>query len=121
MTSNTKEGVKNKTLACSTPVSFMDNMHVYTVESLSANGKPNDLQQAFLKHFSFQCGYCTSGFLMSTTVLIERLKQSPVSQKNLDEMIHQYVGDNICRCTGYVRYLEAIRDIAKPYTLEHTS
>ncbi|MCL1127606.1 (2Fe-2S)-binding protein [Shewanella surugensis] len=121
MTSTSKHGVKNKTLACLTPVSFMNEMHVYTVESLSENGKPNDLQAAFLKHFSFQCGYCTSGFLMSTTVLIERLKQNPVSQSNLDKMIDQYVGDNICRCTGYVRYLDAIREIAKPYTLEHIS
>ncbi len=109
---NTLDSPLEKILSCSTPVNFVENMNVYTVEGLGDENNVSPLQKAFLDNFSFQCGYCTPGFLMSATALLERLKLSPVAENELDAMIKDWVGDNICRCTGYVRYFEAIKQVA---------
>jgi aerobic-type carbon monoxide dehydrogenase small subunit (CoxS/CutS family) len=69
------------------------------------------VQQKFLEHFSFQCGYCTPGFVNGATVLVERLKRQPVAREQLDETITEALNDHICRCTGYVRYFEAVKDV----------
>lgn len=113
-----KSSLLEKTLACSTPVSFLQGMRVYTVESLGSEHALAPLQQAFLENFSFQCGYCAPGFLMAATAMLSHLKNTPVSAGQLDEFINTWVGGNLCRCTGYVRYLEAIRKVALPYTRE---
>lgn len=113
-----KGALLEKTLACSTPVSFLQGMRVYTVESLGSEHALAPLQQAFLENFSFQCGYCAPGFLMAATAMLSHLKNTPVSAGQLDEFINTWVGGNLCRCTGYVRYLEAIRKVALPYTRE---
>lgn len=107
-----------KTLACSTPVSFMQGMQVFTVESLGTEQQLAPLQQAFLEHFSFQCGYCTPGFLMAATTMLDHMKHNAVKESDLDQFILSWVGGNICRCTGYVRYLDAIRQVALPLTRE---
>lgn len=112
LTKNAPTASSQKQLACATPVNFLKDMHIYTVESLGTESNLNSLQQAFLKHFSFQCGYCTPGFLMTATALLERLEQTPCPIEQLDTLILDSIGDNICRCTGYVRYVEAIREVA---------
>ncbi len=58
-----------------------------------------------------QCGYCTPGFVNGATVLVERLKRQPVAREQLDETITEALNDHICRCTGYVRYFEAVKDV----------
>lgn len=99
----------NPVLACTTPVVAVDGQRVETVEGLAVDGEPNPLQQAFLDGFAFQCGYCTPGFLMGTTVLMERLAAAPVPRDQLDAEIDDAVGAHVCRCTGYVRYHAAIK------------
>ena len=69
------------------------------------------VQQAFLDQFSFQCGYCTPGFVNAATVLIERLKRAPVPRERGRGDGRRGAGNHICRCTGYVRYYEAVRDV----------
>ena len=69
------------------------------------------VQQAFIEHFSFQCGYCTPGFVTGATVLIDRLKHNPVRRADLEQTITEALDTHICRCTGYVRYFEAVRDL----------
>lgn len=69
------------------------------------------VQQAFIKHFSFQCGYCTPGFVTGATVLLDRLKRDPVRRDELERTITEALDRHICRCTGYVRYFEAVRDL----------
>lgn len=69
------------------------------------------VQQAFVEHFAFQCGYCTPGFVNATTVLMENLKRAPVARKDLEKKIEEALNSHICRCTGYVRYYEAARDV----------
>jgi aerobic-type carbon monoxide dehydrogenase small subunit (CoxS/CutS family) len=101
-----------KLLSCTTPVDAVRGAEIMTIEGLGSPDNLAPLQEAFLEAFSFQCGYCTSGFLMAATVLLERLRISPVPEDALDAQIEHWVGDNICRCTGYVRYVEAIRRVA---------
>ena len=69
------------------------------------------MQQAFLDQFSFQCGYCTPGFVNAATVLIERLKRAPVPRSEVEATVAAALESHICRCTGYVRYYQAVRDV----------
>jgi aerobic-type carbon monoxide dehydrogenase small subunit (CoxS/CutS family) len=69
------------------------------------------VQQAFLDKFSFQCGYCTPGFVNAATVLIERLKRAPVLRAEVEATVAAALDSHICRCTGYVRYYQAVRDV----------
>ena len=79
---------------------------IRTVESLSTEGKLSDLQEAFTKHHSLQCGFCTPGFLM----LAEgALAEDP----NLDrQQVRELVASNLCRCTGYQTIVDAIEEVA---------
>jgi aerobic-type carbon monoxide dehydrogenase small subunit (CoxS/CutS family) len=84
-----------------------DGSKIETVEGLAADGELNSLQQAFSDHHALQCGYCTPGMLMSATALL-RANESP----NEDE-IRKGIQGNICRCTGYVNIVEAIKAAGK--------
>jgi carbon-monoxide dehydrogenase small subunit len=85
----------------------VDGANIETVEGLSENGELNVLQQSFSDHHALQCGYCTPGMLMSATALL-RQNSSPN-----DEEIRRAIQGNICRCTGYVNIVEAIRAVAQ--------
>ncbi len=80
---------------------------VLTVEGLAPEGQLSPLQKAFVEHNAVQCGFCTPGMLMSAHALLER---------NLDpaeEEIKQALVGNLCRCTGYVRIIRAIKAAAE--------
>ena len=111
------DGTSEEVRTCITGAHFFQNKKVRTVEG---HAKRNDqgevvslslVQQKFLEHFSFQCGYCTPGFVNGATVLVERLKREPVARDKLDDTITEALNDHICRCTGYVRYFEAVKDV----------
>ena len=72
---------------------------------------PSPVQKAFLEHYSFQCGYCTPGFVNSATVLVEKLEKHPVPADDVEKAIEEQLEAHICRCTGYVRYYHAVRDV----------
>ena len=82
-----------------------------TIEGHARNGQLTELQKAFVTHFSFQCGYCTAGFVNEGQVLLERLAKSPVARADLDKTIQESLDGHLCRCTGYVKYHEAVRDV----------
>ncbi len=84
-----------------------DGARIETVEGLAADGELNDLQRAFSAHHALQCGYCTPGMLMSATALL-RENRSPS-----EEEIRKALQGNICRCTGYVNIVEAIKSVAE--------
>ncbi|MDX6413113.1 MAG: aerobic carbon-monoxide dehydrogenase small subunit [Gaiellaceae bacterium] len=84
-----------------------DGAKLETVEGLASEGELNGLQQAFSDHHALQCGYCTPGMLMSATAL---LRQN--SNPSEDE-IRKGIQGNICRCTGYVNIVEAIKAAAE--------
>lgn len=81
-----------------------DGAQIETVEAMAADGEMNDLQESFRKHHGLQCGYCTSGVLMSADFLLER---NPTPTE--DEIRHGIQG-NICRCTGYVNIVRAVKE-----------
>jgi aerobic-type carbon monoxide dehydrogenase small subunit (CoxS/CutS family) len=99
-------------LACVTPVSALDGQLIDTVEGVAGPNGLAAVQQAFLAHFAFQCGYCTPGFVMATVALLARLKAQPVPVAQLDEAIEAALGAHVCRCTGYARYHTAARELA---------
>ena len=98
-------------VSCSTAAVSVNGRVVNTVEGLAANGEPGALQRAFLDHFAFQCGYCTPGFLMAASVLVDRLQRSPVPKDQVNDVVASAIGSHVCRCTGYVRYHQAVRSV----------
>ena len=80
---------------------------VETVESLAVDGELTPLQQAFSDAHGLQCGYCTPGMLMSATYL---LRNNP---EPTEHEIRKAIQGNICRCTGYVNIVEAIKAASK--------
>jgi aerobic-type carbon monoxide dehydrogenase small subunit (CoxS/CutS family) len=97
--------------ACVTPVSSLGQFDVLTVEGLAKGDVLHPLQEAFLKHFSFQCGYSSAGFLMGAVLLMDQLKAAPIPKDQVDRAIAESLGDHVCRCTGYVRYYAAIKEV----------
>jgi len=97
--------------SCTTPVSDLNGKVVTTVEGLAKDGELHPLQKAFLESFAFQCGYSAPGFLMASYCLLDKLTRSPVAKAQVDAAIEDAVGQHICRCTGYVRYHRAIRQV----------
>lgn len=83
-----------------------DSREILTVEGLAPQGHLNPLQQAFMEHNAVQCGYCTPGMLMSAHALLQR-NPHPTE----DEIKEALVG-NLCRCTGYVRIIQAVQTAA---------
>lgn len=77
-----------------------------TIEGLEHNGKLHPVQQAFLDHEAFQCGYCTSGMIMSAVAL---LQQTPDAT---EEQIVRRMDGNVCRCGTYPRIVTAVRAAA---------
>ena len=97
--------------SCTTPLSDVNGKIVTTVEGLDKDGELHPLQKSFLENFAFQCGYSAPGFLMASYCLLDRLRRSPVPKADVDDAIQDAVGQHVCRCTGYVRYYRAIRQV----------
>ena len=80
------------------------------VETIEAQGSPAQLgriQEAFRQHHALQCGFCTSGFIMT---IIDMLRHHPLET---DEQIREALSGNICRCTGYQNIIAAVRELAR--------
>jgi len=88
--------------ACLVLVGQVNGKEIITVEGLSKNGNLNLLQQNFIRFGAVQCGYCTPGFLMSATKLLEE-RDRPTQDE-----IKQAITGNLCRCTGYYKIISAI-------------
>jgi aerobic-type carbon monoxide dehydrogenase small subunit (CoxS/CutS family) len=105
------DGTSTTSPTCVVPAASFDGKSIRTVEGHAKNGELTALQKAFIDHFAFQCGYCTAGFLNEAQVLLERLARAPVPREKLETTIADAMDGHICRCTGYVKYHEAIRDV----------
>lgn len=93
--------------SCTTPASFAIGKKVTTIEGLEQNGRLHPVQEAFLKEAALQCGYCTSGMIVSAVGLL-------TSNPNpTDGEIIRYMSGNICRCGSYPRIIGAVRRAAK--------
>jgi aerobic-type carbon monoxide dehydrogenase small subunit (CoxS/CutS family) len=88
--------------SCSVLALQADGGEVLTAEGLAAGNKLHPLQEAFLDHGAYQCGFCTSGMLMSSKALLDE-NPSPTR-----EQIKEGIDGNICRCTGYNSIIRAL-------------
>ena len=88
--------------SCVTPVGRVSEKQVTTIEGLERDGKLNQLQEAFLKADALQCGYCTSGMIMSATALLNK------NPKPTRDEIVKHMDANVCRCGTYLRIVNAI-------------
>jgi carbon-monoxide dehydrogenase small subunit len=84
-----------------------DGKTLLTVEGLANNGKLHPVQEAFLEKHCLQCGFCTPGMLMASYWLLQR-KPNPT-----EEEIQETISGNLCRCTGYVKIVEAVQYAAQ--------
>jgi xanthine dehydrogenase YagT iron-sulfur-binding subunit len=96
---------------CIVPALSFNGTAIRTVEGHAKDGELTPLQKSFIEHFAFQCGYCTPGFLNEAQVLLERLAKQPVARADLEKTITQALDGHLCRCTGYVKYHEAVRAV----------
>ena len=94
--------------ACSVLALQVNGAEITTVEGLaSKDGNLTPLQQAFLDHHAFQCGFCTPGKLMSATAMLEETSHPT------EEDVRRDMEGNLCRCTGYKQYIDAIMHVAQ--------
>ena len=93
--------------SCLTLASNIEDKSVTTIEGLAQNGELDPVQQAFLKHQAFQCGYCTSGMIMAAKGLLH------AQPKPTEEQARDYLSGNLCRCGTYKEVLAAVAELAK--------
>jgi aerobic-type carbon monoxide dehydrogenase small subunit (CoxS/CutS family) len=105
------DGTSYTSPTCVVPAASFNGNAIRTVEGHAKDGKLSALQVAFIEHFSFQCGYCTAGFLNEGQVLLEGLAKKPVARADLDKTIAEALDGHLCRCTGYIKYHEAVRAV----------
>jgi carbon-monoxide dehydrogenase small subunit len=84
-----------------------DGREVTTVEGLTKDGELNPVQEAFVKNYAFQCGYCTPGMVITSHALLQN------NPDPSDEEIRKALAGNLCMCTGYVQIVDAVKEAAK--------
>ncbi len=105
------DGTSHTSPTCVVSAASFHGKAIRTVEGHAVNGELSPLQKAFIEHFAFQCGYCTAGFLNEAQVLLERLARKRVPRAELENTIAEALDGHLCRCTGYIKYHEAVRDV----------
>ncbi len=105
------DGTSHTSPTCVVSAASFNGKAIRTVEGHAKEGELTPLQKAFISQFSFQCGYCTPGFLNEGQVLLERLAKKPVTRAGLEKTIAEALDGHLCRCTGYIKYHEAVRDV----------
>lgn len=90
-------------LSCLALAIQMQGKRILTIEGLSQEGKLNALQNAFVKYGAIQCGYCTPGMIMTASALLSK------NSRPSEEEIKKALSGNLCRCTGYIKIIEAVK------------
>ncbi|HXX09823.1 MAG TPA: 4-hydroxybenzoyl-CoA reductase subunit gamma [Pseudolabrys sp.] len=90
--------------SCITLASRCDERSVETIEALAAQGRLSRLQRAFHERLGTQCGFCTPGMIMAAEALLRR------NPRPTDDEIRIALSGNLCRCTGYVKIIESVRE-----------
>jgi xanthine dehydrogenase YagT iron-sulfur-binding subunit len=95
-----------RVLSCLMLTAQADGREITSIEALSENGELHPVQQAFVRHDAFQCGYCTPGQIMSAVSLLAE------GRAGSDEEIREFMSGNLCRCGAYPNIVAAIREVA---------
>ncbi|MAE04061.1 (2Fe-2S)-binding protein [Porticoccaceae bacterium] len=93
--------------ACVVPIKSVDNKKVTTVEGLGTSESPHPVQQAFIDEQAMQCGYCASGIIMTTSLLLKNNKDPSESE------IRDALSGHICRCGTHTRIINAVKKAAQ--------
>ena len=93
--------------ACSILAMQAEGKELLTIEGLAKDGELHPLQKAMIEHFAFQCGFCTPGKIMSAKAFLDE------NPHPTEEEVRRDMEGNLCRCTGYKKYIEAIMDVAQ--------
>ena len=113
-----------RVLSCMTLAAMQDGKRITTIEGLARDGNLHPVQAAFIEHDGFQCGFCTSGQIMSAVAMIEEAKagwpsaatadvRSPFSMADLsDAEIRERMSGNLCRCACYPNIVDAVAEAA---------
>lgn len=91
--------------SCTTLAADADGQTVLTIEGVAQGGELDRVQRAFVEHAGMQCGFCTPGMVLATTALLN------VNPKPDNAEIRHFLRGNICRCTGYIKILEAVKSL----------
>jgi xanthine dehydrogenase YagT iron-sulfur-binding subunit len=122
----------NRVLSCLTLAATCEGKSVITIEGLAKDNQLNPMQEAFLKHDGFQCGFCTPGQICSAVALMKEAKEGQVSyvtasvrqaQTSLmlsNEEIAERMSGNICRCGAYPNIVAAIKEAQTGKSVEQT-
>jgi xanthine dehydrogenase YagT iron-sulfur-binding subunit len=94
-----------RVVSCLTLAAQCEGREVTTIEGLARDGTLHPVQQAFIRHDGFQCGYCTPGQIMSAVALLAE------GRAGSDEDIKEFMSGNLCRCGAYPNIRAAIRDV----------
>ena len=94
-----------RVLSCLSLAVMQDGKKITTIEGLATGDKLHPMQEAFIKHDGFQCGYCTPGQIMSGIACIKE------GHANSDDEIREYMSGNICRCGAYPNIVKAVADV----------
>jgi carbon-monoxide dehydrogenase small subunit len=101
------DGAPSAVYACLTLAAGCDGSSVTTVEGLGRPGALHPIQEAFVEHAALQCGFCTPGMVLSAKALLD---ETPCPTR---AEIRDYLGGNLCRCTGYWNIIEAVEHAAR--------
>jgi len=97
---------KEPVRSCSIPVKDVAGKRVLTIEGLGQDGKLHPIQEAFVKHHAFQCGYCTPGMILNAYALLLKTPRPTEAE------IVRHMDGNLCRCGSYTRIVAAIEEAA---------
>ncbi len=95
------------TVSCLTLAIEVQGKDILTIEGLAQDGQLHPLQQTFIDHFAVQCGYCIPGMILSAKALLDK------NPRPTEEEVREGISGNLCRCTGYVKIIEAIMAAAE--------
>jgi carbon-monoxide dehydrogenase small subunit len=93
--------------SCLVLAPMVNGKEILTIEGLAKDGRLHPLQEAFIKHFAVQCGFCTPGFILAAKSLLDE------NPDPTEEEVRKWLAGNLCRCTGYVKIIEAILAVAE--------
>ena len=96
-----------RVVSCLMLAAQCDGREITTIEGLAENGRLHAMQDAFVRHDAFQCGYCTPGQIMSAVSLLNE------GRAGTDEDIREFMSGNLCRCGAYPNIVSAIREVAE--------
>ena len=94
-------------LSCLTLAADVQGKKIVTIEGVAQDGEPHPLQKAFVQKGAIQCGFCTPGMILTAKAFLDE------NPNPSEEEVKQAISGNICRCTGYVKIVEAILSVTR--------